>query len=253
MDDPSKEIFDDYQGHYQRISTGSNVSLEQIRELRLDRLPRWIDSIPNDACILDAGCATGRLLGMLEQLDYSDLTGVDLSEQLIDIARRELPPSVALKCMGVDEFLAEIPDESFDVIFFHHVLEHIPREQTVALLREFRRCLKPGGVLNIKVPNAATVLLGQMNFGDFTHVVFFTEPSLRQVLERAGFAGDILFIEHPPLLFWSRRHPGRALMRLLNRLRWHFLKWAYRVLYLFHDLPAYTPRHENELDVLAKR
>ena len=42
-------------------------------------------------------------------------------------------------------------DDCFDVIFFNHVLEHIPDD--VAALREVRRILKPGGLLVLGVPN----------------------------------------------------------------------------------------------------
>jgi Methyltransferase domain len=45
------------------------------------------------------------------------------------------------------------PDHSFDVVYSSHVLEHFTMEQAIALLRESRRVLRPGGVLRAVVPD----------------------------------------------------------------------------------------------------
>ena len=255
MDDPSHELFKNYENQYRAGGTDqAHVSFETVQAYHLDRLPRWIDRIPLQARILDAGCATGYLLGLLYAKGYHNLAGVELSEQLFQIARNALPESIDLLNADVREFLAGAPDADFDVIVFHHVLEHIPREHTVALLREFRRVLKPGGFLNIKVPNASFLLAGYHLFGDFTHVVHFNERSLPQVLEAAGFNREnIEFILKPPLLFWSWRDPMRMVLRLLNRLRWHLhgtLHWALCQMMDLHPRPKYF---EWELEVLVRR
>lgn len=45
------------------------------------------------------------------------------------------------------------PDNSFDVVYHSHFLEHIPREAAPIHLEECLRVLKPGGVLRISVPD----------------------------------------------------------------------------------------------------
>lgn len=50
------------------------------------------------------------------------------------------------------------PDESFDVVYHSHVLEHIDRDAAVTLPRECRRVLKPGGVLRVVVPDMETIV-----------------------------------------------------------------------------------------------
>lgn len=45
------------------------------------------------------------------------------------------------------------PDNHFDVIYSSYVLEHFTLEQTVFLLGEARRVLKPGDVIRIVVPD----------------------------------------------------------------------------------------------------
>lgn len=49
------------------------------------------------------------------------------------------------------------PDDSFDVVYHSHVLEHIDREYAVSLPRECRRVLKPGGVMRVVVPDMETI------------------------------------------------------------------------------------------------
>lgn len=254
MDDPSLELFKDYEKHYAAAGAGRwQVAPDKVRAYHLDRLPRWLNRIARDARILDAGCANGYLLSLLAADGYKNLIGVELSEQLAVAARQNLG-GVEIVNADVRDFLAQTPDESFDVILFHHVLEHIPREHTVALLREFYRVLKPAGYLNIKVPNASYLLAGNHLYGDFTHVVHFNELSLPQVLEAAGFARErIEFIPKPPLLFWSWRHPLRAGLRLLNRLRWHLHKGLHRLLCVLIDLHPMPKAFEWELEVLVQR
>ncbi len=252
--DPSSELFQHYAHHYAHAGAGRRQQpAETVRALQLDRLPRWIGRVARDARILDAGCANGYLLGLLHASGYTNLSGVELSHELAASAKASLPADVPIHIADVTQFLATQADASFDVILFHHVLEHIPREQTLELLRAFRRCLSPGGLLDIRVPNAAFLLPGIHLHGDFTHVVHFNERSLWQVLERAGFdPSGIEVVLHPPRLFVSIRHPLRMTLRLLNRLRWHLHRLVHRALCVLVDqLPA--PRaFEFELEMLAR-
>lgn len=45
------------------------------------------------------------------------------------------------------------PDESFDVVYHSHVLEHLPREQARSFILECRRVLRPSGAVRIVVPD----------------------------------------------------------------------------------------------------
>ncbi len=253
MSDPSREIFDHYKSYYEGKRL-ADEPLDRVRALRLERIPRWIEQIPKEARILDAGCATGYLLSLLRDSGYTRLSGVDVSAELVDAARRRLGGQVAVHLSDIHDFLAGTPDGGFDVILFHHVLEHVPREHTVPLLRELRRCLAPGGYLSVKVPNALCLGAGYACFVDFTHVVHFTENSLQQVLEAAGFtAKHCVLVQHPPQLFWSWRHVIRALLRILNRIRWHVNNVMHRLLYRLVDVFPMPKVFETEIEVLAQR
>lgn len=46
-----------------------------------------------------------------------------------------------------------LPDQSCEVVYHSHVLEHIPRESAGEFLRECFRVLQPGGVLRVAIPD----------------------------------------------------------------------------------------------------
>jgi SAM-dependent methyltransferase len=45
------------------------------------------------------------------------------------------------------------PDQTFDVVYHSHFLEHIPKEAAPGFLSECRRVLKPGATLRVAVPD----------------------------------------------------------------------------------------------------
>ena len=46
------------------------------------------------------------------------------------------------------------PSDYVDLVYASHLLEHISEHETECVLREWRRVLKPGGELRIRVPDA---------------------------------------------------------------------------------------------------
>lgn len=51
-----------------------------------------------------------------------------------------------------------IPDASFDCVTSEHMIEHIPYQEGMAMLRECHRILKPGGRVRIATPDLARLL-----------------------------------------------------------------------------------------------
>jgi 2-polyprenyl-3-methyl-5-hydroxy-6-metoxy-1,4-benzoquinol methylase len=73
---------------------------------------------------------------------------------------------------------------SLDLISMFHVLEHLA--EPVAALRTMGEKLKPGGLLYIEVPNATRLCSPDYMFFR-AHTLYFTGPTLRKLLEIAGF------------------------------------------------------------------
>ena len=121
---------------------------------------------------LDLGCGDGSNLHWLRS-QFARLYGSDYN--LLRLMR-------AAK-LGIDArlFMADIcnyptEDNCFDVIFFNHVLEHIPDD--VAALREVRRILKPGGLLILGVPNEGAA---------FWQLAYRLQPNIRATTDHKHF------------------------------------------------------------------
>ncbi len=237
--DPTHELFQNYARHYSTGEARGGRRVERLpndlERLKRDRLPRWIEEIPKDSWILDAGCAQGHYLEGLQRVGFTNLTGVDLSEKLLADARQRLPQTQLIQA-DIRKWLREAPPESFDVVFFHDMLEHLPREDTIEVLHGFYRLLAPGGRLRVRVPNMGCLSGPFLMAIDFTHITHFTDISLLQILEAADFDPDkIIFESQAPRLFWSWRKPHRVIFRLLNRGRWHLNRLVHQGLYLLVD------------------
>ena len=95
---------------------------------------------------LDLGCGTGEMLKLiLQKNDQKDLYGIDLSEEMLAVAKSKLPNRVRL-FLGDSESLP-FPDNSFDVVYCNDSFHHYPAPQNV--LMEVHRVLKPGGTFLI--------------------------------------------------------------------------------------------------------
>ena len=116
--------------------------LHDINPLRL----RWIDSIAglSGKRVLDVGCGGGILSEAMAGLG-ADVTGIDLSDQALQVAQLHLLESkatVAYRKAAVEDLAREQP-ASFDVVTCMEVLEHVPQpDQHVAACVQV---LKPGG------------------------------------------------------------------------------------------------------------
>jgi SAM-dependent methyltransferase len=119
-------------------------------EADLARLARLLPAFPTERA-LDFGCGAGRLTQALATR-YSTVVGLDISGQMVALARRHNPnPRVTFVQSGRSD-LREFPDGSFDLVYSRITLQHIAPRYTSGYLREFVRVLAPGGVALIQVP-----------------------------------------------------------------------------------------------------
>jgi ubiquinone/menaquinone biosynthesis C-methylase UbiE len=96
--------------------------------------------------VLDYGCGAGGLTFRLADHAKSAV-GIDLEEYKIDYARQQAVEQNKqnLEFIRYDGGDVPFPDHSFDTIFCVDVMEHVPNPDHS--FQEFRRLLKPGGLL----------------------------------------------------------------------------------------------------------
>lgn len=68
------------------------------------------------------------------------------------VVRLDCRADIRVDCVA-DVRSIPFPDEHFDVVYSSHVLEHFKKEESLPLLTEWTRVLKPSGELQLFVPN----------------------------------------------------------------------------------------------------
>ena len=100
---------------------------------------------------LDFGCGMGRLTAALAGY-FRESVGVDISEEMIKLARESHPNCTFV--FNDQVHLSVFPDGYFDFIYSAIVLQHLPTEEIIAAyIRDFLRVLVPGGLLVFQVPS----------------------------------------------------------------------------------------------------
>lgn len=114
--------------------------------------------------ILDVGCGTGSLTGvLLESAGVKSIVGIDLAEVYLEAARRAInDPRVTFK-VG-DATSLPFNDKSFDRAFSMLVLQFVP--DTKKALSEMRRVVRPGGSVAATVWDASGGMPAQRLFWD---------------------------------------------------------------------------------------
>jgi SAM-dependent methyltransferase len=113
---------------------------------RRERIAGIFKDIPRSASILDIGCSSGMLLGMLRDMGFTSMSGIDVSETGVELARRR----GFSKCYVMDGTEPTFLPESFDAIISSDSIEHMEHDLTA--LRHWYRLLRPGGMLVVFAP-----------------------------------------------------------------------------------------------------
>lgn len=98
---------------------------------------------------LDYGCGVGYVCSLLADHGY-DVTGIDISEVALTLAREREPRVEFIKASGSGAL--PFPDDVFDLVTCLGVLEHVPEPGPV--VAELHRVARPGTMAIWVVPNA---------------------------------------------------------------------------------------------------
>jgi SAM-dependent methyltransferase len=185
-------------------------------EARSERKP-WLPENRNSA-IVDVGCGWGTLLLELRQLGYSNLVGVEGDADLArKAAERCGDNSGGIRIVHADaiEFF-DRTDLYFDRVLLFHVLEHFYSEDGCLLLSAIRKRMTDGAQVAVEVPNMSSITGTNMQCSDLTHCTAFTEYSLKQLFDDAGFEKVSVLCMPPPLRWWRVGRQGSGVVWHLN-------------------------------------
>lgn len=128
-------VADDYADHFPDDLTG--------RPLERALFAAFAELVGAGAAVADLGCGPGRVTAHLAGLGL-DAFGVDLSESMLAVARREHPELRYEQGSMLD---LALPDGALAGVVSWYSIIHTPVERLPDLLGEFHRVLAPGGHL----------------------------------------------------------------------------------------------------------
>ena len=139
------------------VADGRKRTVEAGYDALADRFGEWMaqvvgdpwerfvdeltDRLPAGARLLDLGCGNGTKISRLS--DRFDVTGVDISERQLQLARAAVPEATFEEA---DFTELAFPAETFDAITALYSIVHVPREEQPALFARILHWLKPGGL-----------------------------------------------------------------------------------------------------------
>jgi SAM-dependent methyltransferase len=237
-----------------RLFRRGDAELEDIFRGSIDRFCDIALALRDAHRVLDVGAGHGLLLSLLTELGH-ECHALDVVDQ--PAAHPDLyGKGITFHRCNVEADPIPYPDESFDAVVCCQVLEHFTHSHLPAV-RDMRRVLRPGGILEIDVPNvacfrnrvrllrgkhitydyadhylrAAPILYQGRSFYPLRHNREFTRAELDLLLKMAGFEKrDVAFLK-------SRRYReglqlvksfGTAMKDLIPSLRKSLIAFAYK-------------------------
>jgi predicted SAM-dependent methyltransferase len=150
------------------------------------------------------------------------------SPEFVNVDARPAP-HVHYVCDVTD--LSVFTDNSADLVYACHVLEHVPHRALKGTLWEWKRVLKPGGVLRLSVPDFDKIvhiyqscgqdiksilscLMGGQEYKHNAHYSAFNHAYLAERLREVGFqeirGWDPHTVENHDFEDWASRHIERG-------------------------------------------
>ena len=137
---------------------------------------KFISLLPDNACILDAGCGSGRDSKAFLEAGFQ-VTAFDASEEMCKRASKYINQRVLQ--MRFEELTFE---NEFDGIWACASLLHVPMGELPSIILRMNEALKLGGVFYASFKyGEGTMIRGERKFSDFN------ERSVIPLFENAGF------------------------------------------------------------------
>ena len=97
---------------YAEVTSAGKILMDEV----IARIP------DRQAPLLDLGCNCGRHLNYLQEVGYTNLFGVDISGSALNFMKQRFPDLkdvASVTCSTFQEYLAQCPSNSFQVVFTH--------------------------------------------------------------------------------------------------------------------------------------
>lgn len=145
----------------------------------------FLSYLPSHSLVLDLGCGPGRDAKYFVEQGHR-VVGVDISSQMIDLARASVPEA---EFFVSDIESLDLSPESFDAIWASASLLHVSKQAMPGALTALYRALKPGGVfyLSMKKGEGEELKADHRYGGVEKFWNYVDEAELIDLLEDQGF------------------------------------------------------------------
>ncbi|HEY2055910.1 MAG TPA: class I SAM-dependent methyltransferase [Solirubrobacterales bacterium] len=147
----------------------------------------WAAQVAAGKDVLDAACGTGYGSLILAEAESRSVTGIDISADAVGAAKKRVGDRGSIEQGDVHELPSE--DDSFDLVVCFETIEHVA--DGAAVIAEFRRVLRPDGLLLISSPNP-----GVYPAGNEHHVHEYSPKELSELVG-ASFPDAVEHLQHP--------------------------------------------------------
>ncbi len=168
------------------LTSAETLFLREKRQFESEILP-LLHSVSKSDRIFDMGCGSGSLLQAMKDAGYTNVMGMDLSQEQVNMAHEFGVSEVVLG--DAMQFFRDSKDQ-FDAITGMDIIEHFTKDELVELLQLIQSKLAKGGMAIFRTPNMDAPISTAFAIGDFTHENYLNASSAEQVMLSCGF-GDV--------------------------------------------------------------
>jgi cyclopropane fatty-acyl-phospholipid synthase-like methyltransferase len=143
--------------------------------------------------VVDLGCGWGTFSFALAD-HAAEVVGVDFSEKGIEICHRRLAsdPRTNLRFLCADAGATGLEGGGWDLVVAADLFEHVYADDSVRVVREAYRLLRPGGRFGVWTPHRGHILEILKNHDillrrDVSHVDYKSMERMTRMLRDAGF------------------------------------------------------------------
>lgn len=167
---------------YDEISTSYATKFNEPS----DNIDDFLKLIGKGGKILDAGCGPGVDVAYIASKGF-DVIGIDLSEKMLEIAKRKNPRIYFQKA---DIRKLNFKPNTFDGIIASFSLIHIPKKDVNKTVDNFYKLLKPRGVIYIGIQEGKSqeiFLTEPLKPDEKIFLNIISAKEIKEILTKAGF------------------------------------------------------------------